>query len=210
MYSGRQRWLPSCLSVSDSRLPSSRMALSDLNFAKFHSADVRRASGNGTQVGASLPVPPSLRWLALALDPSAGREANTFAMLSPPPAPKPPAALASMTAFALVALLGFAAPASLAYPGGPTVTYTPNALGQATQAAPYASNASYHPNGAIAGYTLLNGIVHTSTQNTRGLPALWRDAGVVQDAYAFDANANVACWRRPKTEPLLRVVPTQN
>jgi RHS repeat-associated protein len=82
--------------------------------------------------------------------------------------------------------------ASLAYPGGPTVTYAPNALGQATQAAPYASNASYHPNGAIAGYTLLNGIVHTSTQNTRGLPALWRDAGVVQDLYAFDANGNVS------------------
>ena len=82
--------------------------------------------------------------------------------------------------------------ASLAYPGGPTVTYDPDALGRPRQVSGYASNASYHPNGAIAGYTLLNGIVHTSTQNTRGLPLLWRDAGVVQDAYAFDANANVA------------------
>jgi RHS repeat-associated protein len=38
---------------------------------------------------------------------------------------------------------------------------------------------------------LENGIAHSSTQNTRGLPAQWRDAGVVQDAYGYDANANV-------------------
>ena len=82
--------------------------------------------------------------------------------------------------------------ASLAYPGGPTVTYAPNALGEPTQVSGYASGVSYHPNGAIAGYSLANGILHTSTQNTRGLPLLWRDAGVVQDAYAFDANGNVA------------------
>jgi RHS repeat-associated protein len=43
----------------------------------------------------------------------------------------------------------------------------------------------------IGGYTLANGIAHSSTQNTRGLPAQWRDAGVVQDAYGYDANANV-------------------
>jgi RHS repeat-associated protein len=81
---------------------------------------------------------------------------------------------------------------SLTYPGGPTVFYSPNALGQPTQASGYASAVSYHPNGAIAGYTLANGIVHSMSQNTRGLPAVWRDAGVVQDSYGFDANANVS------------------
>jgi RHS repeat-associated protein len=82
--------------------------------------------------------------------------------------------------------------ASLAYPGGPTLAYSPNALGEPTQVSGYASSVSYHPNGAIAGYTLANGINHTATQNTRGLPSLWRDAGVVQDLYGYDANANVA------------------
>jgi len=28
--------------------------------------------------------------------------------------------------------------------------------------------------------------------------------------YSTSAFGSVACWRRPKTEPLLRVVPTQN
>jgi YD repeat-containing protein len=45
-------------------------------------------------------------------------------------------------------------------------------------------------NGAVAGYTLGNGITHKTTQNLRGLPGVWRDAGVVQDAYAYDANGN--------------------
>jgi RHS repeat-associated protein len=81
--------------------------------------------------------------------------------------------------------------ASLSYPGGPTVAYSPDALGRPTQVSGFASAVSHHPNGAIAGYTLANGIVHSTTQNTRGLPLVWRDAGVVQDLYAFDANANV-------------------
>ena len=55
----------------------------------------------------------------------------------------------------------------------------------------YASGVSYHPNGAVASYTLANGINHSLTQNTRGLPLVNRDAGVMQDLYAFDANGNV-------------------
>lgn len=34
-------------------------------------------------------------------------------------------------------------------------------------------------------------MVHSTSQNLRGLPLLWRDAGVVQDLYSYDANANV-------------------
>jgi RNA-directed DNA polymerase len=33
--------------------------------------------------------------------------------------------------------------------------------------------------------------------------------GVTLEQYAQDLQGNL-CWRRPKTEPLLRVVPTQN
>ena len=50
---------------------------------------------------------------------------------------------------------------------------------------------TYHPTGAIAGFTYGNGIVHTMTPNTRGLPAVSRDAGVLNDSYTYDENANV-------------------
>ena len=79
----------------------------------------------------------------------------------------------------------------LRYPDGAAVPYAPNALGEATQVGAYASGVSHHPNGAVASYTLGNGIVHSLTQNTRGLPLVNRDAGVMQDLYAFDANGNV-------------------
>ena len=82
--------------------------------------------------------------------------------------------------------------ASLVYPNGSTVAYTPNGLGEATTAGSYAAGVSYHPNGAVAGYTLGNGIAHTLTQNKRGLPLVNRDAGVLQDQYSYDENGNVA------------------
>jgi YD repeat-containing protein len=78
------------------------------------------------------------------------------------------------------------------YPDGGGLDYAPNALGEASQVGGYASVVSYHPNGQVAGYTLGNGIVHTRTLNTRGLPLQNRDAGVLQDQYGYDANANVA------------------
>jgi RHS repeat-associated protein len=81
--------------------------------------------------------------------------------------------------------------ASLTYPDGASVSFSPDAMGRPTQASGFASGVGYHPNGLISGYTLANGIAHTSTQTPRGLPAVWRDAGVVQDAYAYDAAANV-------------------
>jgi RHS repeat-associated protein len=81
--------------------------------------------------------------------------------------------------------------ASLTYPDGTGVTYAPDALGRPTQVSGFASGVWHHPNGLIGGYTLANGVAHSTSQTTRGLPALWRDAGVVQDAYAYDANANV-------------------
>jgi RHS repeat-associated protein len=86
-------------------------------------------------------------------------------------------------------------PDDLAAPGARTVAYAPNALGQPTQAGSYASNVTYYPNGAIAGFTYGNGIVHTLTQNTRGLPAISEDANgatpVHHDEYTYDNVGNV-------------------
>ena len=80
---------------------------------------------------------------------------------------------------------------SLGYPDG-TVGYALNALGEINAIGGYASAVSYHPNGAVAGYTLANGVVHSLSLNTRGLPLVNRDAGVMQDQYSYDANGNVA------------------
>ena len=82
---------------------------------------------------------------------------------------------------------------SLSYPASLTVNYLPNALGQPTQAGPYATGVQYYPNGAIKQFTYGNGIVHTMTQNARQRPARSTDSGDVLDlAYAYDANGNVA------------------
>ncbi|HRP71437.1 MAG TPA: RHS repeat-associated core domain-containing protein [Luteimonas sp.] len=93
--------------------------------------------------------------------------------------------------------------ASLVYPtSGPTVNYAPNALGQPTQAGAFASGVSYFPNGAIKQFTYGNGIVHTLTQNARGLPARSTDCtttGACAAAnrrldlqYAYDPHGNVS------------------
>ena len=78
------------------------------------------------------------------------------------------------------------------YPNGTAVNFSPNALGEATQVGGYATGVSYYPNGAVARYTLGNGIVHTTTQNVRGLPAQNSDAGVLNDQYSYDANGNIS------------------
>ena len=80
---------------------------------------------------------------------------------------------------------------SLSYPDGGNVAYSPNALGEAQAASGHASSVRYHPSGAVAGYTLANGIVHSMTPNLRGLPETVSEAGVVQDVYNYDANGNV-------------------
>jgi RHS repeat-associated protein len=77
------------------------------------------------------------------------------------------------------------------YLGNISVDYAPNALGQASKAGIYASQVRWHPNGALAGYTLGNGIVHSNTQTVRGLPDQWSDSGVLSDKYWHDANGNV-------------------
>jgi len=96
---------------------------------------------------------------------------------------------------------------SESYPAGLTVAYTLNALGQPTQVSAQdvatvnvASSISYFPNGAVKQFTYGNGMVHTATQNTRGLPSRLTDctaSGTCASAnrrldleYAYDANGN--------------------
>jgi hypothetical protein len=84
---------------------------------------------------------------------------------------------------------------TLVYPDSLTVNYAPNALGQPTQAGTYATNVTYYPNGAIAGFTYGNGVVHTLTQNARGLPDRSKDLDgstpIHDDSYDYDTVGNV-------------------
>lgn len=80
--------------------------------------------------------------------------------------------------------------ASQTYPNGLAVAYSPNALGQPTQAGAYVSSVVYYPNGAMKQFTYGNGIVHNMTQNARQLPARSTDTGVIDYETTFDQNAN--------------------
>lgn len=82
---------------------------------------------------------------------------------------------------------------------GLVVAFSPNALGQPTQAGTYASGVSYFPNGGMQQFTYGNGIKHTLTQNARGLPDTSCDfsgstctaSAVLRDSYDYDAHGNV-------------------
>ncbi|GGD39758.1 RHS repeat-associated core domain-containing protein [Pseudoxanthomonas indica] len=79
------------------------------------------------------------------------------------------------------------------YADGLSIIYAPNAIGQPSQAGTYATNISYHRNGALKQFTYGNGIVHTMTQNARQLPARSTDTGGTLDlGYTYDKHANVA------------------
>ena len=86
--------------------------------------------------------------------------------------------------------------ASTVYPDGRSIAYAPNALGQPTQAGAYATGVTYYPDGAIASYTYGNGLVHTMTENTRGLVSRSTDSyggsAVHDDGYDYDSDGNVA------------------
>lgn len=81
------------------------------------------------------------------------------------------------------------------YPTGLMITYQLNALGQATRVTDnfgqvYAHAIGYHPNGALKQFAYGNGIVHSTQQNVRQLPARIIDANVADFSYGYDANAN--------------------
>jgi YD repeat-containing protein len=85
--------------------------------------------------------------------------------------------------------------ASHQYPQGESITYAPNALGQPTQAGPYATHITYYPNGAMSAFRYGNGLMHTLQQNVRGLPERSTDASsatrALDDSYDYDGNGNV-------------------
>jgi RHS repeat-associated protein len=83
-------------------------------------------------------------------------------------------------------------PTSLRYPDSQTVNFGPNALGEQTQVGNYASGVAYHPNGGVSAFTYGNQILHTQSQNLRGLPSLNQDGSVLKDQYSYDANGNVS------------------
>lgn len=66
---------------------------------------------------------------------------------------------------------------------------------QPRQAGSYASSATYHPNGSLAGLNYGNGMIHSRTLNTRGLPSRIRDRkgslSRLDYAYGYDKNGNV-------------------
>src|SRR5690606_2652555 len=80
------------------------------------------------------------------------------------------------------------------YPSGHLVTTTVNALGQPTaisgSGGTYASGITHHPNGAVAGFTYGNGIVHAMVQNARQLPdtvsSVYAGEEFLHDGYAYD------------------------
>jgi RHS repeat-associated protein len=85
---------------------------------------------------------------------------------------------------------------SLTYPSGLSLNLSVDALGRPRQVGTFATGISYHPNGAIKQFTYGNGIVHTLTQNVRGLPDSSKDAygttAFLNDGYDYDQNGNVA------------------
>lgn len=78
--------------------------------------------------------------------------------------------------------------------GNPILPFSPNALGQPTQAGTFATQATYHPNGALKRYVYGNGIERNVTLNTRQLPDRVRDtlagASRYDDSYDYDENGN--------------------
>lgn len=80
----------------------------------------------------------------------------------------------------------------LIYPvDGHTVGYEPNALGEPSRVGSYATDILYHPTGAVASFKYGNGIQRTLQLNERGLPRRSTDAGVLDEQYDYDQNANV-------------------
>ncbi|MGH8049814.1 MAG: hypothetical protein ACREPB_04045, partial [Arenimonas sp.] len=87
----------------------------------------------------------------------------------------------------------------LTLPSNLAVAYSPNALGQASQAGTFATGATYRSNGDIRGFNYGNGIVHKQLPNVRGLTASSQDllanAPVFDEIMAYDSTGNVLCIR---------------
>jgi YD repeat-containing protein len=84
--------------------------------------------------------------------------------------------------------------ASVKYGSGKTVTYSPNAFGRATQAAPYVTSVSYHPTGEVKSMTYANGVQTTTTLNARLWPEklkIGNGSLMFDKSYYYDQTGNV-------------------
>jgi len=90
---------------------------------------------------------------------------------------------------------------TLQYPNGLSVPFSPNALGQPSQAGSYATQVSYFPNGGLKSFTYGNGVTHVLQQNLRQTPARSTDAGVIDQTFSYDANGNTTAIRDAYTTP---------
>lgn len=83
----------------------------------------------------------------------------------------------------------------IGYPDGGWESLNPDAFGRATAMGQYASDASYHPAGAIAGFDYGNGVRFSQQLNLRHMPAartLTRYATPIQqNLYQYDPNGNL-------------------
>lgn len=71
-----------------------------------------------------------------------------------------------------------------------SLTYRPNALGEARKVGGYATGIEYHPSGAVKAFVYGNGIRRSLSQHIRGLPKQTIDMGVFDETYSYDANGN--------------------
>ena len=78
------------------------------------------------------------------------------------------------------------------YPaGGPSLALAPNALVEPTRVGSFATEVTFHPNGAVGGFKYGNGSVHSTSLNARGLPLRVQDTGVLSDVHKYDLNGNL-------------------
>jgi hypothetical protein len=84
---------------------------------------------------------------------------------------------------------------SLTYPSGRVVDFAPNALGQATKAGSYATNAKYHANGSLDSFTYGNNLTYKRSLNNEQQPY---ELSIKQGSsyksrhrYLYDDNNNV-------------------
>jgi len=84
---------------------------------------------------------------------------------------------------------------SLTYPSGKTVSYAPNALGQATRAGDYVTTAKYYPNGQLTSFTYGNGLTFSQTLDSLQRPEIQKvnrsSTAVLNHLYQYDDNHNI-------------------
>ena len=82
----------------------------------------------------------------------------------------------------------------LTYGSGKTVTYSPDAFGRPTQAAPYVTAVSHHPSGQVSSITYANGVQTTVALNARRWPSslsITKAAAIFSTTYGYDGVGNL-------------------